>query len=135
VDEVVSATRQMMQRSRDPFAVETVGTAPNDRVVGRAVGTYADARLQPNRVLQNFGDGSYLHLPGDDKAVIQGAAILRRPFTRSGNTAEIAPLGHLQVSGQTIAHLPCRRNAARFALDGTRGIPHLRIVCTSHKRQ
>jgi len=50
VDDVVSATRQMLQRARNPLAVETVDIAPDDLVVGHTVGTYADARPQPKSV-------------------------------------------------------------------------------------
>jgi hypothetical protein len=47
VDDVVSATRQMLQRSRNPLAVETVDIAPDDLIVGHTV---ADARPQPKSV-------------------------------------------------------------------------------------
>ena len=47
VDDVVSAIRQMLQRPRNPLAVETVDIAPDNPVFAHTRGTHAGARPQP----------------------------------------------------------------------------------------
>jgi hypothetical protein len=50
VDDVVSAVRQMLQRSRNPLAVETVDIAPDNSVFAHTRGTHAGARPEPKPV-------------------------------------------------------------------------------------